>query len=281
MKTFTKILKTIILVGSILTCVTGKSWGDCGYDIHVPILEKAPVIDGDLSDWKDRAFTDGIWDIYRLQQIPWFDPRRNRLTDHGNEPTPEDDLNARYYVAWDERYLYLGAEVHDNVNDVADPAHEEKRWYFKDCIAWFIEAPRDTLSEFFGQGDNAFCFVLDPKKPVYGAWWRHGAPDTTYIEEPITTTAVHYAIRMTPHGKSKGDCILEARVEMVATLGRSDPHWRSPQTGDVYSMEIVHTDPDGGAYGGHFIIYGTGDDDASWGKMILVGPQQPVERKEN
>jgi Carbohydrate family 9 binding domain-like len=250
-----------------------------GQEIRVPRLERPPIIDGSLAEWKAFAFTDGVWDIYRLQQSPWFDPERNRLTDHGNEPTPEEDLNARYYLGWDQDYLYFGAEVHDNVNDVADPAHEDKRWYFKDCICWFIEAPKDEVSESFGMGDNAFCFVFDPRKPRYGAWWRHGAPGKTYIEEPIPAGAVDYAIKLNPWRKSPGDFVLEARVKMAPTLSQSDPAWHPPRVGDVYGLEIVHTDPDGGDYGGHFLIYGRGDDDATWGKMVLTGPAKPIERK--
>ena len=68
---------------------------------------------------------------------------------------------------------------------------------------------------------------------------------------------------------------------MAATLGKSDPNWHKPSEGDMYSMEIVHTDPDGGGYGGHFIIYGQGDDDATWGRMLLTGPIEPIERKPN
>ena len=248
-------------------------------EMRVPRLENPPLIDGNLSEWKHLAFTDGTWDIYRLQQSLWFEPERNRLTDHGNEPAPEDDLSARYYIAWDKNYLYLAAEVHDNVNDVTDPAHEDKRWYFKDSVAWFIEAPRDEISESFGQGDNAFCFVIDARKPRYGAWWRHGAPGRNYIEEPIPAGAVDYAIAMDPWGKSKGDFILEARVKMRETLGQSDPSWREPAIGDVYGLEIVHTDPDSGDYGGHFLIYGKGDNDATWGRMVLSGPARPVERR--
>src|SRR5262245_50686222 len=80
------------------------------YPIRVPRLERQPTIDGDLSEWKRYAFTDGLWDIARLSQTPWYDPAINRLTDHGNEPAPEDDLAARYYLAWDDRFLYFGAE---------------------------------------------------------------------------------------------------------------------------------------------------------------------------
>jgi hypothetical protein len=258
-------------------CNAQLNWQDC-YPILVPRLDTIPKIDGDLSEWKDHAFTDGIWDIYRLRYAPWYDPTVNRLTDHGNEPSPEKDLNARYYIAWDYKYLYFGAEVHDNVNDTKDPQHEPKRWYFKDAVCWFIEAPCHGISKKFGQGDNAFCFVIDTLKPSYGAWWRHGDVKRNYIEEPLPPDAVTYAIHMNPWEESRGDFILEARVEMAATFAKSDPGWRSPEEGDVYGLEIVHTDPDGGDYGGHFIIYGRGDDDSTWGKMKLVGPVTPIRR---
>ena len=116
----------------------------------------------------------------------------------------------------------------------ADPDHEPERWYFKDAICWFIEAPADDRSEKFGEGDHAFCFVIDPAKPSYGAWWRHGSADRTYIEEPIPAEALSYAIRMNPWNRSPGDFILEARVAMKPTLGRGDPRWHAPRPGDVY-----------------------------------------------
>jgi Carbohydrate family 9 binding domain-like len=262
-----------------LALMAGQKQDPYNYPIRVPRLERTPAIDGDLSEWKYVAFTDGMWDILRLSQAPWYDPSINRLTDHGHEPPPEDDLQARYYTAWDEKYLYLGAEVKDNVNDVTDPQHEPKRWYYKDAICWFIEAPREDTAKKFGVGDNAFCFVIDARKPPYGAWWRHGAEGKTYIEELLPRDAVDYAIRMNPWDRSKADFILEARVAMAPTLGKSSPRWHAPRIGDVYGLEIVHTDPDGGDYGGHFLIYGRGDDDSTWGRMELTGPIQPIERK--
>jgi hypothetical protein len=270
-----KLIITTIFLFILCHCSAQQEWKDC-YPILVPRLESAPLIDGDLSEWKEIAFNDGQWDIYRLRHTPWFDPAINRLTDHGNESSPLDDLRARYYIAWDDNYLYLGAEVHDNVNDVSDPQHEPERWYFKDAVCWFIEAPRQNKSKKFGQGDNAFCFVIDTLKPSYGAWWRHGDQMRSYIEEPLPADAVSYTIRMNPWGNNSADFILEARVRMAATFAKSDPGWLSPKEGDEYGLEIVHTDPDGGDYGGHFIIYGRGDDDATWGKMRLVGPVRQV-----
>ncbi|MBM3737905.1 MAG: MBL fold metallo-hydrolase [Acidobacteria bacterium] len=245
--------------------------------IHIPRLTKAPVLDGDLREWRELAFNDGEWDMARLRQSPWYDPRINRLTRHGSEPGTADDLRARYYMAWDDEYLYLGAEVHDNVNDVTDPSHEPKRWYYKDAICWFIEAPRDGKSEKFGEGDNAFCFVADTRKPDYGAWWRHGAPGRTYVEEPIPGGASTYTLKMTGTG---GSFVLEARVRMAAVFGPASRAWRAPRTGDVWGLEIVHTDPDGGDYGGHFLLYGRGDDDATWTSATLTGAITPVERRE-
>ncbi len=241
----------------------------------VPYLEATPVIDGSLDEWKDYAFNDGVWDINRIRHTFWYDEgRRNRLTDHGNEGHPDDDLSARYYVAWDETNLYFGASVKDNVNDVEAPGGEAKAWYLRDSICFFLEAPRDEAPEFFAQGDNAFCFTADEARPPHAAWWRHGAAGEAYLEEPIPDGAVDYA--MTFDG---ADFVLEARVEMAPTLGASDPRWQSPQIGDLYGLEIVHCDPDGGPYGGHFMIYGTGDDDATWARMVLVGPQATIERR--
>ena len=259
-------------------------------DLNVPFLEEAPKIDGDLSEWKDLAHNDGLWDMRRIAESSFYTldrGARNRLTDHGDEPHLSEDLSARYYIAWDDKNLYFGAEVNDNVNDLEDPVPVEdfdghvlydSRWYFKDAICWFMEGPRDAANEQFGQGDNAFCFTASPKHTPKNAWWRHGAPKENYIEEPIPASSVDYTVKMNPWGESKGDFILEARVDMASTFGQSDPRWQAPQVGDEYSMEIVHTDPDGGTYGGHFMIYGNGDDDITWGRMILVGPREAIGR---
>lgn len=263
-----KISKRVLWTILPMTLAQTGGWPEEG-NICIPRLSSPPVIDGDLSEWKTRAFASGEWTMDRLRQMPWYDPERNRLTLHQGESPLEEDLQATYYLAWDQEYLYLGAEVRDNVNDVVDPAHEDKRWYYKDCVCWFIEAPQDLISEFFGQGDNAFCFVADAARPPYAAWWRHGSPGRRYVEEPLPATAGEYQLRMNPWGRSEADFVLEARVKMAATFSQSDPNWTPPRLGDTYGLEIVHTDPDGGDYGGHFLVYGKGDDDATWGAMAL------------
>src|SRR5207253_2390569 len=60
-----------------LGAAAGQKWDPACYPICVPRLEKPPRIDGDLSEWKYVAFTDGVWDILRVRQAPWYDPTMN------------------------------------------------------------------------------------------------------------------------------------------------------------------------------------------------------------
>ncbi|MFK7925726.1 MAG: sugar-binding protein [Bacteroidia bacterium] len=242
---------------------------------QLPYLSEAPIIDGNLHEWQDSAFHDGLWDLARVAQAPWYNPKRNRLTQHSELDSLHQDLQARYYMAWDDSSLYLGAIVHDNFNDVSESRHAPKRWYYKDAISFFIEAPLDTIDETFSAGNHGFSFVIDTTFPDYGAWWRRGDPDTTFLETPLPTQAVEYKIRFT----NATTYILEARIDMRQTFATSDPLWRSPQEGDQYSFMIVHCDPDGGEYGGHLLIHGKGDPDQSWTPIQLVRDLPSLLRK--
>lgn len=245
----------------------------------IPKLLDTPAIDGDLSDWKLSAHHDGLWDIFRLRNSPWYSPVRNRLTQHEETSGLIGDLTARYYTAWDDEYLYLGAEVWDNRNDTISHRDGPQRWYDKDGVSWFVEAPADDINERFGQGDNSYCIIADPNRPSNGAWWRHGNPDSTYIEVPVPKEAIEYVVKLNPWDRSEGDYIIEAKVHMASTMAKSDPNWQAPKEGHVYRLMIVHCDPDGGPYGGHFLMYGTGDDDLTWYPAKLSGPIQPPKRK--
>ena len=87
--------------------------------LSIPYLIEEPLIDGDIGEWKEHAFHDGPWDLYRVINSPWYESSRNRLTLHpGESSSITDDLTARYYIAWDSSYLYLGAMVQDNFIDL-------------------------------------------------------------------------------------------------------------------------------------------------------------------
>ena len=46
-------------------------------NINVPFLQQAPTIDGDLSEWKDYAHNDGVWDMRRIAATSFYtrDPK--------------------------------------------------------------------------------------------------------------------------------------------------------------------------------------------------------------
>lgn len=227
-------------------------------------------IDGSLDEWKQHAWTDGAWNLDRVKDAPWYEPKRNRLVVDAGEDTTAIDLEATYYLSWDKNYLYFGAEVRDNHNDVMDTLHEPKRWYYKDAIALFMELPKDTVPEKFQDGDHAFCFVADASMPSYGAWWRHGSADTTYLEEPIPTGSVDYRIRMNPWDRIAADYTLEARIKLADLVG--EQQW-PPSAATTCGFMIVHCDPDGGEYGGHLLIHGKGDNDQSWETIKFVADE--------
>lgn len=228
---------------------------------RIPELKQSIEIDADLSEWKTGAFSEGVWNMDRVREAPWFEPKRNRLVIDEGEDTTEIDLKAEYFVGFRDSFLILGAEVWDNVNDTMDSKHEPKRWYYKDAIAWFFELPSDTVAEKFGDGDHGFCFVMDTAMPDYGAWWRHGSETQNYIEEPQPINAVDYSIKMNPWSRNGADYIFEARINLSILLGVEKWQYLRQKRA---RMMIVHCDPDGGEYGGHMLIYGKGDIDKTW-----------------
>ncbi|MEO0472380.1 MAG: sugar-binding protein [Bacteroidota bacterium] len=246
-----------------------------GQHDSIPFLGQAVTIDGDVSEWKEHAFHDGLWDMHRVAASDWYHPARNRITLHpGENSSLSEDLQARYYLAWDTAFLYLGAEVWDNAIDVSGHREGERRWYDKDCVAFFIESPGDSISEKFGRGDHGFCLVPDSTFPANATWWRSGSPDTNYLEYPLNDC--EYDMRIHASGY-----VLEAKVDLARTFGKRDPQWPGWHQGSKIRLCIVHTDPDGGGYGGHLLMYGKGDDDASWQMFRLGGEKKIIQRRDH
>lgn len=254
----------ILLIAALVGCRSGAQESGLVF----PKLDIEPVIDGDLSEWKDEAFDSGVWDLERIAVSPYV-TKRNRLVVDEGEDTNDVDLKSNYYLAWKGDWLYFGAEVVDNVNDVVESKHEPKRWYYKDAIALFLEVPKDSLAEKFEKGDHGFAFVIDTSYPDYGAWWRHGGENQSYIEEPLPNSMTSYKVRMAPTPDGVASYVLEARINVREAVGAPIQPWGRYQGGERYGFMIVHCDPDGGEYGGHLLIYGKGDLDSSWEEMTF------------
>ena len=154
------------------------------------------------------------------------------------------------------------------------------RWYFKDAICFFIEAPADRVAEQFGAGDNAFCFVIDSYMPSYGAWWRHGTATKTFVEEAIPAVGRQLCDPDGPLEARSGrlhpgsTCRHGADAWADATqLARAEAG-RRLQAGDRSHRPRRRVTTEA-----HFLLYGQGDDDSTWARMILTDPIEPIERK--
>ena len=155
------------------------------------------------------------------RHAPWSDPKINRLTDHGNEPALEDDLAARYYIAWDSQYLYLGAEVTDNSNDVSDPARTQALVLQRRNLLVYRSATH-TASQKVRRGRQCVMFVIDACKPDYG----HGGGAAAGQDVHRRTDSKKRPPIRHPHAaerETKGHFILEARIAMIPTLGVEQP----------------------------------------------------------
>ena len=230
--------------------------------MDIPHANVSLNIDGDLADWKNYAYSQGKWNLKRSSSEPWHSPKRSRLINEADEPTGSIDLSSTFYIAWSDSGLILGAEVEDNILDVVETEHLDERWYNKDGVAWFFELPYDTIPKRFAAGSVALCFIADTSYPEYGAWMRYGNDSADYLEQAIPKETQEYSVKVTTDGY-----IIEAFVSWE--LFRKYGQFSEEITETLGSMMIVNCDPDGGEYGGHLLIYGKGDNDATWTQITF------------
>ncbi len=228
-------------------------------------VTEPPVIDGDLTDWADVVWLSfGMGAHLPAVQMSWL------RDDGGTEPagTAQTDLDlaGRVGLRWDEEFLYLAAQVHDNVVDVDGSMPEA--WYHRDGVTMFFDVPRDGDGPGWITGDHALNFTADPRHPPHGRWWRRGTP-RGHLESPAPADVTHEVV-LTGDGYR-----LEARVPL-ALLAAFTPAFRPPFEGREVGFLFLVTDPDGGAvaFGGQLLFGGSGDDDAAWARMRFVDPNQ-------
>ena len=75
-------------------------------------------------------------------------PQGCDLRDDGpTEPTgtagTAADLSGTFALQWDEKWIYLAAQVTDNVHDIQKGSPRE--WYFRDAVNLFLAVPRTTM----------------------------------------------------------------------------------------------------------------------------------------
>ena len=129
--------------------------------ILAPRAEKAPVIDGDLSDWNAQAKEIPL--SLRTRLKPWT--------------SAEDAIRANAQLMWDDAHLYLGVTVFKRDN-VESPVGVSGLW-LGDGIQFAFDPIRNALKEVKDYQDDDFEYAaaLVSGKPVI---FRTKASAATY-----------------------------------------------------------------------------------------------------
>ena len=252
---------TLLATGLALSGAAGAS------PHHVLDIERVaapPAIDGDLSDWSGAHWTRFF---PGAPQMSGF----NQLVDDGPSEPPGTaataaDLSGRFSIRWDDDWIYLAADVTDNVHDVSGGT--SLTWYLKDAIALYLDVPDDGDGGEWIPGDHAFAFVADPSGPEDGRWWRRGEAEGSEESPAPPETRMGVALSETGYR-------IEAAVPMEPLTERT-PEWKPPFAGRSAGFFLLAADPDGGAERVSQILYGGDDDnDANWASLRFVEERRP------
>ncbi|MGB3150065.1 MAG: sugar-binding protein [Maribacter sp.] len=120
-----------------LCCNTVKKKQDTSV-LEVAYIEKTPTLDGKA--------TESFWNL-----IDWQPLDQNWM----GGPYDYEDFNGRYKLAWNEKGLYLMAEITDDIllDKTKDPL---KLWWNDDCLEIFID--EDNSGGLHQYNHNAFAY---------------------------------------------------------------------------------------------------------------------------
>ncbi len=179
------LLAAVALVAGLATSA-GAHNGD---EFDIPSLPSdisaGVTVDGDLSDWKDYAFTEGHWTLSRMLDAnrAWFSTQNSWLgtdVDHGPEGTAgtDEDLGATFYAAWDDNFLYVGMEATDNAVDNSSSGDEILGAWTRESFGLFIDAVHDGDGIDQIRGDYVWFLTAWETPDARGMPWLHGEGET-------------------------------------------------------------------------------------------------------
>ena len=282
--------KTLVCVSALalvagLTATAGAHLGpDVAFDVPKLPAGATVTIDGDLSEWRDWASDlGGAWTIQRIEQQPWL-TACNQWADHGMEPegtalTPED-LRTVNYLAWDDNFLYFGAEVFDNVFDDGTAADGA----IQDGVGLFLDGFHDGDGRPWVLGDAQFFHWPNggPTRPLTRIRVFDDAGEDIMLAEldaivepndmltipPVDPTAHNF---VDPYG---ANWTFEVKYPIADVFA---PFWPNnvPAVGTTWGVMVIIIDPDGtSGWGSQFCLFngGDGNEDQFFGDITFVGP---------
>ena len=255
------LLVKLILIVSILAPSTGMAKDRPYGSVDAYKAIKPIVIDGVLDDWAEvkwievsegASFVSGN-EFNSLSDDGASEPAGTALTDA--------DLSSKISLRWDEEYLYIAANVIDNVRDLNPTAHESV-WYLRDAVTLFLDVPKDGDGAPWISGDHSFSFTADNE---ITNWWRHGDV-TGHRELPMPNSVKSVVVQ-----GSEGNYLLEAAIPMEI-LNEFTPDWVGPFEGKEIGFLLLLTDMDGtnAPIVAQLMYGGDGDHDGTWSTLRLV-----------
>ena len=171
------------------------------------------------------------------------------------------DLSATVALLWNDDYLYVAAEVMDDVHDVGDSVPGQ--WWWEDSISLFFNLSGDAQGDQWLDGDNGFSFLFAEAGTAGAVWWRQG--HDSGVEEIPGGQGVEVAVEFTAMGY-----VLEAAIPMK-DLSANIGYEFGPEVG----FTMLLADPDGDCQDSpcQLMWVGTGDDQAGWGTLTFSDPK--------
>jgi len=140
--------------------------------IQAPFVEKPILIDSDTYDWPKEALAIKL---------------NGDFLETG-EVSDDRDLSAQIRFAWDARYLYFVAEVHD---DSTVFIHSKDQIWHDDLLELFIDPTGDGL-DWYKASDFQLGFRPEPNTQEVKTWsWFQGGKDPSISNQVLAKSYVH------------------------------------------------------------------------------------------
>jgi hypothetical protein len=153
------------------------------------------TVDALLSEWPAASFTDvsdlrdymETGEVSKLKKVGWKDAEGKRRdlppapkTAAGLKPA---DLGAQFAVSWDDRYLYIAADVRDN--EIVNDQSGQDIWK-DDCLEIYL----DPQGRGFNWGDPAsfqigFAPTSAAGRPAVWSWFQKRAPTSDEMKASL------------------------------------------------------------------------------------------------
>lgn len=181
-------------IKGLILCLLGLVVGSSSFGgLSIGALDKPVAIDGDLADWREKELF-GEWN--RKEQVVWRDDVWNDTS----------DLSGKVWMAWDYSYLYLAAEVTD---DVFSQNMAGENMYKGDHVFLMLDGNREADREQENFNSDDLHIGLSPGNFKEGGDFlsKKGASEHVWMPEYIEATGVDIASK-----KLEAGYVVEAAI---------------------------------------------------------------------